>query len=259
MAETLTDTQRPTDLSLSTGTASREQRGPEHAGRLRDLRDHRRPREGDDLPLAVPAGERAACSTARSSASPSTTGRVDAAASSTRASRSSARGETLDEDGLRPPRRPAVLRARRLRRRGDLRARRRGDRGRRAPVFYLEIPPFLFGTVVKGLARGRPDEDRARRRGEAVRPRPRVGARAGRRAAPVHRRVAALPDRPLPRQDGHSRRSSTSGSPTRCSSRSGTATTSTASRSRWPRTSASRIAATSTTRSARCVTWSSTI
>ena len=25
----------------------------------------------------------------------------------------------------------------------------------RTPVFYLEIPPFLFGTVIKGLARGR--------------------------------------------------------------------------------------------------------
>ena len=67
-----------------------------------------------------------------------------------------------------------------------------------------------------------------RRRREAVRPRPRVGARARRRAAPVHRRVPALPDRPLPRQDG------ARGDPlpalrrTRCSSRSGTATTSSA-------------------------------
>src|SRR5881409_2606526 len=25
-------------------------------------------------------------------------------------------------------------------------------RGKRTPVFYLEIPPFLFGTVIKGLA-----------------------------------------------------------------------------------------------------------
>ena len=36
----------------------------------------------------------------------------------------------------------------------------------------------------------------------------------------------AVPDRPLPREDGHRRRSSTCASPTRCSSRSGTATTS---------------------------------
>jgi glucose-6-phosphate 1-dehydrogenase len=31
------------------------------------------------------------------------------------------------------------------------------------PVFYPEIPPFLFSTVVKGLADGRPDRVRARR------------------------------------------------------------------------------------------------
>ena len=54
----------------------------------------------------------------------------------------------------------------------------------------------------QGARRGRADDERARRRREAVRPRPRVGPRARRRAAPVHRRVAALPDRPLPREDG---------------------------------------------------------
>ncbi len=55
--------------------------------------------------------------------------------------------------GVRPLRRPALLRAGRLRRRRDLRARgARRSRARRRPVFYLEIPPFLFGTVVKGLA-----------------------------------------------------------------------------------------------------------
>ena len=42
--------------------------------------------------------------------------------------------------------------ARRLRRLSDLRAGRGGrSRARNLPVFYLEIPPFLFGTVVKGL------------------------------------------------------------------------------------------------------------
>ena len=54
----------------------------------------------------------------------------------------------------------------------------------------------------QGARRGGPDEDRARRRREAVRARPRLCARAGRRAPPVPRRVAALPDRPLPREDG---------------------------------------------------------
>ncbi len=111
----------------------------------------------------------------------------------------------------------------------------------------------------QGPVRRRADRDRARGRREALRPRPRVGAGAGRRDPPVHRRVPALPDRPLPREDGPRRRSSTCASPTRCSSRSGTATTSRRCRSRWPRASASRTAATSTTRSARCATsWSTT-
>ena len=40
---------------------------------------------------------------------------------------------------------------------GDVRARRRRrSRARERPVFYLEIPPFLFGTVVQGPRRGRP-------------------------------------------------------------------------------------------------------
>ena len=70
------------------------------------------------------------------------------------------------------------------------------------PVFYLEIPPFLFGHGRQGSVRGRPDEERAGRRREAVRPRPRLCDGARRRAPPVHRRVAALPHRPLPREDG---------------------------------------------------------
>ena len=74
--------------------------------------------------------------------------------------------------------------------------------GAKSPVFYLEIPPFLFGRVVAGLAAAG-----LTKTGRVVVEKPfghdgAVGARAGRRAAPVHRRVAALPDRPLPRQDG---------------------------------------------------------
>ena len=72
----------------------------------------------------------------------------------------------------------------------------------RTPVFYLEIPPFLFATVIKGLSEAGLTAQRAGGRREAVRPRPRVGARAGRRHPSVHRRVAALPDRSLPREDG---------------------------------------------------------
>ena len=74
--------------------------------------------------------------------------------------------------------------------------------GCKHPVFYLEIPPFLFGTVVKGLAGGRPDGGGPDRGGEALRSRCRVRAGPGRRAPPVRRRVAAVPDRPLPREDG---------------------------------------------------------
>ena len=83
-------------------------------------------------------------------------------------------------------------------------------------------------------------------------------ARARRRAAPVHRRVAALPDRPLPREDG------ARGDPLPAlRERDARADLEpqlrrVACRSRWPRTSASRTAATSTTRSARCATSSST-
>ena len=161
--------------------------------------------------------------------------------------------------GLRPLRRPALLRAGRLRRRRDLRARRRGDQAaRRAPVFYLEIPPFLFGTVVKGLAEAGLTQDRARRRREAVRPRPRP--RPARSPTSCTSTSTSRSSTGSTTTSGRwaSRRSSTSGSRTRCSSRSGTGTTSSACRSRWRRTSASRTAATSTTRSARCATSSST-
>ena len=54
---------------------------------------------------------------------------------------------------LRGTREAPVLRPRRLHRLGDVRAGRRRGRRREAPVFYLEIPPSLFGTVVGGLAK----------------------------------------------------------------------------------------------------------
>ena len=130
--------------------------------------------------------------------------------------------------------------------------------GAALPVFYLEIPPFLFGKVVGGLAGAGLTEERPDRRREAVRPRPRVRARPRRGAPRIRRRVADLPHRPLPREDG------APGDPLpalrecdpratlepqlrreRC-------------RSRWPRASGCRRAATSTTRSARSATSSST-
>ena len=54
--------------------------------------------------------------------------------------------------GLRPARGAVLLRPGRLLRRRDLRAGGSAIKGADTPVFYLEIPPFLFGTVIKGLA-----------------------------------------------------------------------------------------------------------
>ena len=78
-------------------------------------------------------------------------------------------------------------------------------KGAECPVFYLEIPPFLFGRVVHGLAEADLTGIGSRGGGEAVRTRPVVRRRAGGRAAPVHRRVPAVPHRPLPREDGDRR------------------------------------------------------
>ena len=44
-------------------------------------------------------------------------------------------------------------------------------KGASTPVFYLEIPPFLFGTVVKGLSDAGLTSTGTGRRREAVRPR----------------------------------------------------------------------------------------
>ena len=46
--------------------------------------------------------------------------------------------------------------------------------GAQTPVFYLEIPPFLFGRVVKGLHEAGLTDERPSRRREAVRARPEV-------------------------------------------------------------------------------------
>ena len=61
--------------------------------------------------------------------------------------------------------------------------------------------PQLFGSICQRLDEiGVVDERRPRRDGEADRPRPRLGPRGQRRRRPGLRRVADLPDRPLPRQ-----------------------------------------------------------
>ena len=112
-------------------------------------------------------------------------------------------GEPIDETVFDRFADAALVRRRRLRRRRDLRAgRARRSRAPKTPGLLPRDPAVPLRPGRQGARRGRADEDRPRRRREAVRARPDVGARARGRAAPVHRRVAALPDRPLPREDG---------------------------------------------------------
>ena len=207
-------------------------------GRPGDLRDHRRPGTRDDVPVVVPARA------ARAARLPDRGGRGgrldDRPARRARPHVDRRHRRTARRCGLRPVRRSAQLRAGRLRRRRDLRARRRGARRREDARVLPGDPAQPVRHGREGTRGCRADRARPGRHREAVRPRPEVGAGPRRRTAPVHRRVADLQDRPLPRQDGPR------GDPlpplraTRCSSPCGTATTSTACRSRWPRTSASR-------------------
>ena len=141
---------------------------------------------------------------------------------------------------------------------GTYQAGREGDRGRDPPGLLPRDPALALRHRRRRARQGRPHEERAGRRREAVRARPRLRACAQRRAARTHRGVAAVPDRPLSRESCPSRTSSTSASRTRSWSRSGTGSSCRASRSRWARTSASRTAATSTTRWAPCATSSRT-
>ena len=107
-----------------------------------------------------------------------------------RRSSSSARKASVDRvrrrrrrRGVREARRAAALRRRRLRRRRDLRAAAR--RARRAPSGPRTTSRSrrACSRPSSSSSRGRLHDGRARRRREAVRPRPRVGARAERDAA----------------------------------------------------------------------------
>ena len=129
--------------------------------------------------------------------------------------------------GVRPLRGAAVLRRRRLRRRGDVRARRRGDRRRATtPGLLPRDPAVPVRHGDQGPRRGGADRGRARRRREAVRPRPRLGPRARRRDPPATSTSRSSTGSTTSSGRWASARSSTCASPTRCSSRSGTATTS---------------------------------
>ena len=129
----------------------------------------------------------------------------------------------------------------------------------RRPAHYLAIPPVLFELVVEQLAQGGlhaaapASSSRSRSAG------PRLGAGAQPRPARSLRRGVDLPDRPLPRQAAGAQHAVLPLRERASSSRSGTASTSRACRSPWPKTSGSRAAAPSTTRPAPSATWSRTI
>ena len=167
-------------------------------------------------------------------------------------------GREARPEGVRPVCRAALLRPGGLHRRSDVRASRRGDRRREDAGVLPRDPAVPLRHGRQGPGRGRADEERdgssSRSRSATTRPLP---ARSPTSCTSTSTSRSSSGSTTTSGRWA-SRRSSTSGSPTRCSSRSGTGTTSSASRSRWPRTSASRIEATSTTRSARSATSSST-
>ena len=146
-------------------------------------------------------------------------------------------------DGHRPRGLPQAadapaLRRRRLRRRGHLRrAAPPARHGRSTRCTTSPSRPSLFEHGRRAARRQRLRRRRPGRDREAVRPRPGVGRRAQRRrSTTVFAERDDLPHRPLPREGG-------GGEPLllplrqhASSSRSGTGTTSRASRSRWPRT-----------------------
>ena len=226
--------------------------------RARVLRDVGRPRPQEDLPRALRDGEEG------------------------RARRPGHRRRVVEVDGRRPapacPRQHHRVRRRR-RRRGRVReAHRRCCATSTATTTttstFTELKKALGELQAPGALPRDPAEhvrdgrrgarvvglrrERARDRREAVRARPRSRPRSSTRCSTrcSPRRTSSGSTTTWARR--RSRTSSTSGSPTRSSSRSGTATTSARCRSRWRRTSACRAGASSTRRSARCATSSRT-
>ena len=225
--------------------------------RSRDLRDHGRSGEGDDLPLALPARE------ARPAGLPdrrSRGGRLDGGAARrarARVDRGHRRGAR--RGGLRASRRAALVRPGGLLGRRDVRARRQGDRRQEDAGLLSRDPAVPLRDRHQGAGRGWADQDGARRRREAVRERPEPPRTLWRKSSTSTWTSPSSSGSTTTSGRWGPRRSSTCGSRTPCWSRSGTGTTSRPSRSRWPRTSASRTAATSTIRSGRCATsWSIT-
>ena len=131
-----------------------------------------------------------------------------------------------------------------------------GPRHRRQPRVLPVDPAGVLRRRRRPAQGARPGRPRSRRhlapgrRREAVRPRPRVGARAQRHPRPGLPAASRSSGSTTTSARRRCRTSWRCGSPTTCSSRSGTPTTSTTCRSRWPRTSASAAAPATTTASA---------
>ncbi len=113
-----------------------------------------------------------------------------------------ASGEKLDRARLQPLRCAPVVCERRLQGPGHIRsARARAGRGRQPRVLSGD-PAVAVRHGRAGARRRGGAARRARARREAVRSRPRLGARAVGGTAPLPEGGAALPHRSLPRQDG---------------------------------------------------------
>ena len=167
--------------------------------------------------------------------------RLERSTSSRRAPRRAWRTTAAcEQDAFAQAARRAALRRRRLHRPDHLR-RAAAPRWSRSsgPLHYLAIPPSMFAPVVEGLADTGCAEGAPGGGGEAVRPRPRLGAGAqpdpARGTSP---RSVHLPHRPLPGQGAGAEHPLHPLRQLRSSSRSGTGPTSPACRSPWRRTSA---------------------
>ena len=133
----------------------------------------------------------------------------------------------------------------------------RAIEGKHTPVFYLEVPPSLFGPIVENLAHANLTS--------------RAGSWWRSRSATTWRPLGHSTTLAACWRSGRSFASTTSsarnrrwtscscGSPTRFSSRSGTATGSSACRSPWPRTSGSKDRGSFYDPSVPCATWFRTI
>ena len=185
---------RAADRNRAGGRASR--------GRAGRLRHHRRPGEGDDVPLALPAGAaRAARLPDRRRRGRRLDGRPAARARARvdrghRASRSTRRSSTASRRGS--PTSPATSATPRP-------TTRVGDGDRAAASGRSSTSRSRRSCSARSSRASRTPgltEDRARSSSRSRSATTSLRPRARRRAAPVHRRVAALPDRPLPREDG---------------------------------------------------------